>query len=101
MSPGKILLMAGVDEVGRGPLAGAVVTAAVILKGPIAGLADSKKLTAKKRKQLSIQIQQEALAYAYGRAEADEIDEVTNPAPACGRVGMSKVHRLDACTGDG
>lgn len=46
-------LTAGVDEVGRGPLAGAVVTAAVILRQPIAGLADSKKLTPKQRKLLS------------------------------------------------
>lgn len=44
----NIMLIAGVDEVGRGPLAGAVVTAAVILRDPIEGLADSKKLTAKK-----------------------------------------------------
>lgn len=70
------VLVAGVDEVGRGPLAGAVVTAAVILKNPIEGLADSKKLTAKKRKALSIQIQEEALAYAYGRAEVAEIDQL-------------------------
>lgn len=67
-------LLAGVDEVGRGPLAGAVVTAAVILKEPIDGLADSKKLSAKKRKLLSLQIQEQALAFAYGRAEVDEID---------------------------
>lgn len=70
------ILVAGVDEVGRGPLAGAVVTAAVILKNPIAGLNDSKKLTPKKRKLLSIQIQEEALAFAYGRAEVEEIDEL-------------------------
>lgn len=70
------ILIAGVDEVGRGPLAGAVVTAAVILKEPIAGLADSKKLSAKNRKLLSIQIKEHALAYAYGRAEVDEIDKL-------------------------
>ena len=68
------MLIAGVDEVGRGPLAGAVVTAAVILRKPIAGLADSKKLSAKQREALSIQIKDEAIAYAYGRAEVDEID---------------------------
>lgn len=68
------MLIAGVDEVGRGPLAGAVVTAAVILKEPIEGLADSKKLSAKKRELLSIQIKEQAIAYAYGRAEVDEID---------------------------
>ncbi len=70
----KNILIAGVDEVGRGPLAGAVVTAAVILKEPIEGLADSKKLTPKKRKLLSLQIQERALAFAYGRAEVEEID---------------------------
>jgi ribonuclease HII len=68
------MLIAGVDEVGRGPLAGAVVTAAVILKEPIEGLADSKKLSAKKRELLSLQIKEQAIAYAYGRAEVDEID---------------------------
>ena len=72
----NIILIAGVDEVGRGPLAGAVVTAAVILNHPIAGLDDSKKLTAAKRKILSIQIREEALAYAYGRAEVEEIDSL-------------------------
>lgn len=72
----QFILMAGVDEVGRGPLAGAVVTAAVILKEPIAGLADSKKLSAKMRKLLSIQIKEQALVYAYGRAEVDEIDSL-------------------------
>lgn len=67
-------LIAGVDEVGRGPLAGAVVTAAVILKKPIEGLADSKTLSPKKRQLLSFRIKEEALAYAYGRAEVEEID---------------------------
>ncbi len=70
----NIMLIAGVDEVGRGPLAGAVVTAAVILKEPIEGLADSKKLSAKKRELLALKIKEQALAYAYGRAEVDEID---------------------------
>jgi ribonuclease HII len=68
------ILVAGVDEVGRGPLAGAVVTAAVILKEPIEGLDDSKKLTEKKRKMLSLKIKEQAYAYAYGRAEVEEID---------------------------
>ncbi|MGL5741227.1 MAG: ribonuclease HII [Legionella sp.] len=68
------MLIAGVDEVGRGPLAGAVITAAVILKEPIEGLADSKKLSAKKRELLALQIKEHAIAYAYGRAEVDEID---------------------------
>lgn len=69
-------LTAGVDEVGRGPLAGAVVTAAVILRQPIAGLADSKKLTPKQRKLLSEQIKEQALAYAFGRAEVEEVDRI-------------------------
>lgn len=68
------VVVAGVDEVGRGPLAGPVVTAAVILKEPIDGLADSKKLSPKIRKKLSIEIKEKALAFAYGRAEVDEID---------------------------
>lgn len=68
--------MAGVDEVGRGPLAGAVVTAAVIMKEPIEGLADSKKLSVKKRNLLSLKIKELALAYAYGRAEVEEIDNL-------------------------
>jgi ribonuclease HII len=75
MSKNKPILLAGVDEVGRGPLAGAVVTAAVILEKPIPGLADSKKLTPAKRKMLSKQILNEAIAYAYGRAEVEEINE--------------------------
>lgn len=70
------MLIAGVDEVGRGPLAGPVVTAAVILKYPIAGLNDSKKLTPAKRRKLVIQIQEEALSFAYGRAEVEEIDQL-------------------------
>lgn len=71
-------LVAGVDEVGRGPLVGAVVAAAVILdpEKPIEGLADSKKLTAKKREQLSLEIKEKALSWALGRAEAEEIDNI-------------------------
>ena len=72
----KLLYVAGVDEVGRGPLAGAVVTAAVILNKPIEGLADSKKLSPKKRKELSNLIQKHALAFAFGRAEVEEIDRL-------------------------
>ena len=71
-------LVAGVDEVGRGPLVGAVVTAAVILapNNPIAGLADSKKLSEKKRLALAVEIKEKALAWAMGRAEPAEIDEL-------------------------
>lgn len=71
-------LLAGVDEVGRGPLIGAVVTAAVILNPdrPIAGLADSKKLTEKKRNALYDEILEHATAWCIGRCEAREIDQV-------------------------
>lgn len=73
-----ILLVAGVDEVGRGPLAGPVVAAAVILDPtrPIAGLADSKKLTEARREALAPIIQECALAWALGRAEVEEIDVI-------------------------
>ena len=70
--------IAGIDEVGRGPLAGPVVTAAVILdpNRPILGLADSKKLTEKSREILAATIKQDALAWAIGRAEPEEIDQL-------------------------
>jgi len=69
-------LIAGVDEVGRGPLAGAVVAAAVILDPahPIEGLKDSKQLSAKKREALYLEITEHALAWSLGRAEIEEID---------------------------
>ena len=71
-------LVAGVDEVGRGPLVGAVVAAAVILNPHkrIEGLADSKKLSEKKRNELNIEIREKALDWSLGRAEAYEIDEI-------------------------
>lgn len=71
-------LIAGVDEVGRGPLVGAVVTAAVILDParPIAGLNDSKKLSEKKRVLLADEIRDKALSWSLGRAEVAEIDEL-------------------------
>jgi len=70
--------LAGVDEVGRGPLVGDVVTAAVILdpNQPIAGLADSKKLSEKKREFLAEQIKRQALAWSIGRASPQEIDQL-------------------------
>lgn len=72
------MLIAGVDEVGRGPLAGPVVTAAVILDParPIEGLRDSKKLSEAKREALAIEIRAHALAWALGRAEVEEIDQL-------------------------
>ncbi len=70
--------VAGVDEVGRGPLAGAVVAAAVILdpENPIEDLADSKKLSEKKRDILFDVIKEKALSWATGRAEVEEIDKI-------------------------
>lgn len=68
--------IAGVDEVGRGPLAGPVITAAVILKNPIEGVRDSKKLSALQRLKLEQIIKNEALCFAYGRAEVEEIDRL-------------------------
>ena len=71
-------LVAGVDEVGRGPLCGAVVTAAVILdpNRPILGLNDSKKLTEAKREKLFDEICEKALCWHIARAEVEEIDEL-------------------------
>jgi ribonuclease HII len=71
--------VAGVDEVGRGCLAGAVVAGAVILdlsKPLPVGLNDSKKLSKKKREIISEEIKEHALAYAVGQIEADEIDKI-------------------------
>jgi len=71
-------LIAGVDEVGRGPLCGAVVTAAVILDPgkPILGLNDSKKLSLTRREALFDEIQEKALAWCVARAEVAEIDQL-------------------------
>lgn len=72
------MLLAGVDEVGRGPLIGNVVAAAVILdpERPIAGLTDSKAISAKKREALDILIRERALAWSLGSASPQEIDEL-------------------------
>ena len=71
-------VICGVDEAGRGPLAGPVCAAAVILpKGlEIPGLTDSKKLTDKKRRELFPIIKEQALAYGIGLASHEEIDEI-------------------------
>ena len=71
-------LIAGVDEAGRGPLAGPVTAAAVILdpERPIAGLKDSKQLTEKQRDQLAMLIKERALAYAIAEASVTEIDQL-------------------------
>jgi len=70
--------IAGVDEVGRGPLAGPVIAAAVILDGNrrIEGLRDSKELSARKRVVLAESIRRHALAWSLGRAEPEEIDRL-------------------------
>ena len=71
-------LVAGVDEVGRGPLCGVVVTAAVILDParPILGLNDSKKLTEARRELLFDEIREKALSWCIARAEVEEIDQL-------------------------
>lgn len=70
-------LVAGVDEVGRGPLAGPVLAVAVILApNGIDGLKDSKKLSERKRQLLSVNIKQSAIAWAYGVASVKEIDKL-------------------------
>ncbi len=75
---GSLALIAGVDEVGRGPLAGPVVAAAVILDpaAPVGGLRDSKALSPARRETLAAQIRQYALVWAVGRADVAEIDEL-------------------------
>jgi len=69
-------MIAGVDEVGRGPLAGPVVTAAVVLPDEfdLPGLNDSKKLTKKKRELLANLIKEQAVSWAFGEASIEEID---------------------------
>jgi ribonuclease HII len=73
----KAKLVAGVDEAGRGPLAGSVIAAAVILdpSALIEGLTDSKKLSAARRQKLEHQIRQDAVAWAIGEASCSEIDQ--------------------------
>lgn len=71
-------LVCGIDEAGRGPLAGPVVAAAVILypARPIAGLNDSKKLSEKRREALAVEIREKALAWAVAEASVEEIDRL-------------------------
>ena len=71
-------LLVGVDEAGRGPLAGPVVAAAVLLDParPIVGLRDSKKLSARRREQLDLLIRERALDFGLGVAQAEEIDAI-------------------------
>lgn len=73
-----IHLVCGVDEAGRGPLAGPVYAAAVILDParPIAGLADSKKLSERTRERLAVEIREKALAFGIASASVEEIDRI-------------------------
>ncbi|WP_256091651.1 ribonuclease HII [Candidatus Thiosymbion oneisti] len=75
---GEVSLVAGVDEAGRGPLAGPVAAAAVILdpERPILGLADSKRLTPDQRESLDQEIRNQALAFAVEFATVEEIDRI-------------------------
>lgn len=76
--PARVVLVAGIDEAGRGPLAGPVVAAAVILDPTrrIRGLADSKVLTPDRREELAVLIRERAIAWATGSAQVDEIDRI-------------------------
>lgn len=76
MSPARVVC--GVDEAGRGPLAGPVYAAAVVLDPgcPIAGLADSKKLSSRRREALSLAIRGQSLAWAVAQASVEEIDRL-------------------------
>jgi ribonuclease HII len=88
--------IAGVDEVGRGCLAGCVVAAAVILdlSKPIpVGLNDSKKLSAKRREILDVQVKENALSYAIAQVEADEIDQI-NILEATKKAMRSAIEKL-------
>jgi len=71
-------VLAGVDESGRGPLAGPVIAAVVVLdpRRPIRGLRDSKQLAPARREQLAVRIRARALDFAIGRAEVEEIDAI-------------------------
>lgn len=91
--------IAGVDEVGRGCLAGAVVAAAVILdlsKPLPAGLNDSKKLTAKQRERINEEIREHALAFAIAQVEAEEIDRI-NILQATKRAMRLAIESLKPC----
>ena len=79
----NIHVICGVDEAGRGPLAGPVCAAAVILPPnlEIPGLTDSKKLTDKKRRELFPIIKEKAIAYGIGLADEKEIDEMSEVSP--------------------
>ncbi len=87
--------IAGIDEVGRGPLAGPVYSACVVLPKDfdVLGVNDSKKLTAKKREELARRIKEEAIAYGIGSAHSEEIDRY-NILEAT-KIAMKRA--IDAC----
>lgn len=87
--------IAGIDEVGRGPLAGPVYTAAVVLPEnfDVLGINDSKKLSAKKREELSAIIKEQAIAYGIGIASAEEIDEMN----ILNATKMAMLRAIDNC----
>lgn len=92
-------LIAGIDEVGRGALAGPVVAAAVILNPEAAlpeGLDDSKKLSARERERISEELRESALAYSVGLVEPEEIDRI-NILEATRRAMLDAVEKLDPC----
>ena len=72
----RVMVIVGVDEVGRGCWAGPLVAGAVILNGPINGLKDSKKLSKKQRESLAAEIQLQAMAIGLGWVQSAEIDEI-------------------------
>jgi len=78
VTPQRIVLVAGVDEAGRGPLAGPVVAAAVILDPArqVRGLRDSKVLSPERREELAVRIRERAIAWATGSADVAEIDRL-------------------------
>ena len=92
--------IAGVDEVGRGPLAGPVVTAAVILPHDFSllGVDDSKKLSEKRREELFEQIKEAALCWAIGRREPSRIDEI-NILEATKEAMADAIHALSITPG--
>ena len=95
-SGGAERLVAGVDEAGRGPLAGPVVAAAVILDPAvrIAGLGDSKRLSPQRRAELDLEIRERAAGYAVARADVDVIDAI-NILQATMQAMREAVARLD------
>ncbi|MBN2361592.1 MAG: ribonuclease HII, partial [Deltaproteobacteria bacterium] len=96
----RLQRVAGVDEAGRGPLAGPVYAAAVVLDParPIAGLDDSKRLTPRQRERLAILIRSQAMAWGVGSADVEEIDRL-NILGATKLAMLRAIGALHACDG--